>query len=77
MNLTDNIKWFKKNLDGEFDEKGSGEILEITQSGEYKATCGEYTDFVTILEVQDGSSAISITLSNPSMVFSNISAGES
>ena len=76
-NLRDDIEWFGKDPDGNFNKIGSGEILEIKQSGEYKATCGDYEDFVTILEVQDGSSAISITLSNPSMVFSNISAGES
>jgi hypothetical protein len=44
-------------------------------AGEYKATCSDFVDYVTIVEIEDGAvgpdgkPAISIILSNPNMTF--------
>lgn len=81
MNITGNVQWRKGSLTSSV--LATGDSYTITSPGTYYASCGNWTDSITIAEVIDGEKgdngdpAISVILTNPTMTFHKETSGES
>jgi hypothetical protein len=75
MNLSGStVKWYQVNAANDTPItngiSSDGRTCQVQSPGAYKATYGkDWSDSVTIIEIEDGSDAISVVLTNPNMVF--------